>query len=666
MPDPGEPGPAPRPAASTIVHKSPAAGPPLPPPASPADTSRLRRTVAGADAVPLRGLPLHQKIMIAMAAVVVLASAAIVVAVYGRTLGLVDGAVDAKGARLARVLASIDREYWIAAMYQDPELRRAGIDRLVEEAWPAWRERRGAVFQRDPGLQRAYDQLAGRLGAEKKAAATAFLEELRTRAAESAAPGERERLDAAFRERAADPAWRERFDRLFDPLGRLQPLKASGLDLREGGEILQVSVVHLDAAGNAVASVQAVDALMDLADPAPHGTIDGVEVRDGRLVEKDEAGAPRPGLRPREARGFRLDVPEGSGRLRFFVILSLDHVAEARKGLLLAIVAPVFLSGIAGLVVAWWLARRITEPVARLVEDIEAVRGGRLDHRTVPRSGDEIGRLAVTFDRMTEALRLAHDQEVEAKALEHELGLAAEIQANLVPKERPQVPGADAGAYYRPSKEVGGDYWDHFEPGPGHAGFIVADVSGKGIPGSLVMAVTRSLVRMEAERQGNLSPADTLAKVNRLLARDIKKGMFVTALYAILDLRTGRLTVSSAGHNPLLVWRAATGAVESINPPGIALGFDRGPVFERTIAEQSVDLRPGDRVVMYTDGAVEAMSPSNEEYGDARFGDLVKSLATRGSAEFLDGVVRALDAWEAGSGPHDDLTIVTWRVLEGA
>ena len=164
----------------------------------------------------------------------------------------------------------------------------------------------------------------------------------------------------------------------------------------------------------------------------------------------------------------------------------------------------------------------------------------------------------------------------------------------------------------------------------------------KGVPGSLVMSMTRALIRMEAERFRNTSPSQTLTHVNKMLAQDIKKGMFVTAIYCILNKQTNELAVASAGHNPMLLWRA-NGELLKVNPKGIALGFDKGPVFEHTISEETIQLKKGDRIVMYTDGTVEAMNADSEEFSDEKFEKLVSQLATRDSNQFLNLIVKALD-----------------------
>ncbi|HVR87802.1 MAG TPA: PP2C family protein-serine/threonine phosphatase [Planctomycetota bacterium] len=251
--------------------------------------------------------------------------------------------------------------------------------------------------------------------------------------------------------------------------------------------------------------------------------------------------------------------------------------------------------------------------------------------------------------------------DVERKMLDHELAIAEELQANLLPRKVPQIPGYDVSAYYRPSREVGGDYYDFIEIDADHLGILVADVSGKGIPGSIVMTETRALVKSEAVR--TLSPAETLTRVNRVLYHDIKRGMFVTVYYCILQLNKMLLTCVSAGHNPMVLWRKASNTCHLVNPNGLALGIDKGPLFDKTLKEQKIQLFKGDRFALYTDGVIESMNKNNEQFGQNRFYLRVKQLADKSSSEFLSLLVSELEAHQGEAPQHDDITIVTGRTV---
>ena len=456
-------------------------------------------------------------------------------------------------------------------------------------------------------------------------------------------------MTAAARENLfrQSPELKTMYDQLVDPFGPLHTLKSDQRDIGPNSDILQITVV--DPTGGA-GSVTAVEGTGEkgISISTRHKDESGVEIGDGRDKGSEQ-----------EVRLYRME----KNGLDFNVILSLARINEARGALKSSILLPVLVSILAGIGIAVWIGTLITNPITHLMADMNQVSNGNLDHKTVARSRDEVGLLAQTFGRMTEALRAAHDQEIQSRALEHDLAIASEIQSNLVPKRMLKVPGYDISAYYRPSKEVGGDYYDFIQIDEENEGVIVADVSGKGVPGSLVMTMARAFIRMEAERSRNTSPADTLMKANRMLAQDIKKGMFVTALYCILNKRTNELRVASAGHNPLVVWRAATNQVQLVNPNGIALGFDKGPVFERTVKDEKIVLGHGDRIVAFTDGTVEAMNAHNQEFGDERFYTLIRDLAPRDSNQMLNLVVKALDEHKGNAPQSDDITIVTLRYL---
>ncbi|MGE0432276.1 MAG: PP2C family protein-serine/threonine phosphatase, partial [Planctomycetota bacterium] len=343
------------------------------------------------------------------------------------------------------------------------------------------------------------------------------------------------------------------------------------------------------------------------------------------------------------------------------VQFNADRVNGARNRLVMFLAAIALLAIVIGICVSYFMANSVTKPINTLVEDVIHIAQGEYEHRTRMKTMDEVGVLARTIDRMAEGLLEAREIAKERGKQQHEMSIAEEVVIHLLPDSLPKIYGYDVYAFYNPSKEVGGDYYDFFEIDPNHVGMIVADVSGKGIPGAMVMTMARSVIRYEA--MGTLSPRETFMRANRHIARDIKRGMFVTAFYVVLNTQTAEMTVASAGHNPLLLWRASTGKVEMVNPNGIALGFDKGPIFDRTIKEDKVQLYSGDRVVLYTDGVVEAMSPDNEEYTDERFIELIESYPDANSNQLTNIIVQDVMDHQGGGEQSDDITIVTFKLL---
>jgi sigma-B regulation protein RsbU (phosphoserine phosphatase) len=272
---------------------------------------------------------------------------------------------------------------------------------------------------------------------------------------------------------------------------------------------------------------------------------------------------------------------------------------------------------------------------------------------------------------VTTQLNEAQGALVEQEKAEYELSIAREVQKQMLPLDSTttpfpdggtfyafsRVPGWAVGAYYKGAKAVSGDYFDVFDLGNGLWGMCVADVSGKGIPGSMVMAVTRTIVRLVASK--HLTRAnETLKETNRLIARQIKRGMFVTCYYAVLDERTGQLTYASAGHNPMVLYRAASKSYELASGKGIALGFNEGPIFDRTIEVNTTQLASGDGLVLYTDGFPEAMNDKSQEFGDERFYEAVVRHAQLENQLAIMNVVGEIAKHRGSAEQSDDLTIL--------
>ena len=277
---------------------------------------------------------------------------------------------------------------------------------------------------------------------------------------------------------------------------------------------------------------------------------------------------------------------------------------------------------------AMLLSGGIVRPVQRLTRGALAIGAGDFDTQIKVESGDELGVLAQSFNAMTRSLKQAQEELVEKQLLKQELNIAQEIQQGLLPKKIPQVPGYEIAAFYAPAKEVGGDYYDFIRISPSKLAFTVADVSGKSVPGSLGMTMARSVLRAQALSQHGV--AQTLHRTNEVIQPDIRRGMFVTMFYCVLDTGTHMVQSANAGHNPAFKVRK-DGSVEEIGPEGIALGLVTASQFY--IEEHSMSLDSGDLLVLYTDGVTEAMNAVSEEYGEERF---IASLKARSTESSLD------------------------------
>lgn len=243
-----------------------------------------------------------------------------------------------------------------------------------------------------------------------------------------------------------------------------------------------------------------------------------------------------------------------------------------------------------------------------------------------------------------------------SKYMKADLARAREIQERLVPKEVPQVAGAEIAMAYRPCNEVGGDYLDLFWVAPGKLGFVIADVSGKGVAAAMVMVMVRSVFRSVAA--GAPTVRDTMIQVNRMLARDVKKGIFVSALYGIYDVDSHRLTVANGGHNPPVIWRSSTGVGEYCTVSGMALGLTERPSFDASIKEVTYDLESGDKFLLYTDGVTEAFAANGDMYGEERLLEVFKLQAKNPAQSLLDAVMLDIDKFVGKAPRSDDTTLL--------
>lgn len=351
-------------------------------------------------------------------------------------------------------------------------------------------------------------------------------------------------------------------------------------------------------------------------------------------------------------------------------IVAAICVAIAIGGLLLALeqkqinwklIGPVsFVLLLLGSAVAFFFALTITKPVQRIVSDVIAMANGDYSKRSKLTSNDEIGVLASAVNELAESLQEAEESKDVVSQIKDDMSVAGEIQQLLLPDMMPKIPTVEIYPHYQPAGKLGGDYYDFIPVDPDHLGIVIADVSGKGISGSMIMGIFRSILRRFAEN--NTSTLEVLVKTNELLSRDIKRGLFVTAYYIILDIRTNKITFSCAGHTPMIIYRATSGSVELVKPNGMALGFDTGLVFNRQIQQHELRLMPGDRVMLYTDGVIDTVNRRGDKFGENRFYKAVKDNAGSSSKELLREVVAQLDDFRGRAEPADDVTMVTFRI----
>ncbi|AKJ65405.1 PP2C family protein-serine/threonine phosphatase [Kiritimatiella glycovorans] len=251
-----------------------------------------------------------------------------------------------------------------------------------------------------------------------------------------------------------------------------------------------------------------------------------------------------------------------------------------------------------------------------------------------------------------------NEQLEQKRQLDRDLDVAHEIQRMLLPQRLPDIPGVKLAAFNHPAQVIGGDYYDFIRIDDRHLGIVIADVSGKGIGGAMIMSICRSVLRAKASLY--LSPAETLAELNRLVTADLAEDMFVSMLYMVLDLDTRELVVARAGHERPLLLR--NGESRWIDGPGIAIGLTNADIFETAIRDVREQLQPGDLLTAYTDGITEAMDSEDNEWGVERLEEAVQTAGPNGPDALLENIRQRLLRFVGDRPQNDDMTLLAFRV----
>jgi serine phosphatase RsbU (regulator of sigma subunit) len=366
--------------------------------------------------------------------------------------------------------------------------------------------------------------------------------------------------------------------------------------------------------------------------------------RARRRRERPEiAETPAPGVKRTQVRTTPIEIAPNDPLVAYF--LSVPGAVELER---LRLESP-------ALVAMRAVGVKVVLPLVSQGDLIGAISlGPRLSQQEY--SSDDRGLLSNLSVQAAPAVRVAQlvrQQQLEAlqrERIAQELRVAQLVQQTLLPKEVPAIDGWRIGRYYQPAREVGGDFYDFIDLPDDRVGLIIGDVTDKGVPAALVMATTRAILRAASGRID--SPGTVLQRANDVLVEDIPPNMFVTCLYAILDPRSGRLCYANAGHD--LPYRRGKGGVDELRARGMPLGLMPGMQYE----EKELTLAPGEAVLFYSDGLVEAHNPQREMFSFGRLQALVASGPDGGEAlihSLLDDLTRFTGpGWDQ----EDDITMV--------
>ncbi len=344
---------------------------------------------------------------------------------------------------------------------------------------------------------------------------------------------------------------------------------------------------------------------------------------------------------------------------RLSLAASTEQIKQARRDSIVAIASITIGVFLIGIPVTVTVLRRKLRPIKIISENLKRVSLKDINIRIPFKSRNEFGYLSETLEVMGERLNDAQKELIEKERISRELEIAREIQMSILPSGFPKWKTFEFAGHYSSALEVGGDYFDFIDYGDKNLAFLVADVSGKSLPGMLVMLITRDIVRQLSS--SIKSPDELLSRVNLEVKENIKKGMFVTMFYGLLNKETGEFSFASAGHNPLLVLDSVSGEIESFKTRGFPLGLMPDRQFRDRIELGRLKLNPGDWLVQYTDGINEAVNEIGEDYGMGRLYETLKANKYMEPENLIENTITHHRQFVGDALQNDDITLLVMK-----
>jgi serine phosphatase RsbU (regulator of sigma subunit)/anti-sigma regulatory factor (Ser/Thr protein kinase) len=318
-----------------------------------------------------------------------------------------------------------------------------------------------------------------------------------------------------------------------------------------------------------------------------------------------------------------------------------------------------------GIIGIYLLSSYFVTPILKITQRVRRFSSGDLDTELPLEGADEFFEISRALNDMTTRLSRDRKNVIERERMAKEIEVASQIQQTLLPRKLPDLPGLEVDTFYRAASMVGGDLYDVFQIDEHHYCLVVADVSGKGVPASLVMSMLRTVIQIQARNAS--SAGETLLQVNEYLMKNAVPGMFITVLLALYDAESRRLEVVSAGHNPLLLYRAGSRQVKRVNPSGMPLGVPStlDQSFAESLESTEIHLQAGDIVLLYTDGITEATNRDGKQYGLDRLADFIEDRLRDGEirpvSEISRGIIDEIDNFSGFAKQNDDITFIIAR-----
>lgn len=366
-----------------------------------------------------------------------------------------------------------------------------------------------------------------------------------------------------------------------------------------------------------------------------------------------------------------LTWPILSGRRQFgeaHVVYSSEEVLQQRSAARWRTSLVTILLLTIGVLGIYALSNYFVRPIVRITQRVRRFASGDLESELPLGGAEEFFEISRALNEMMTRLSQDRKNIVAREKLAKEIEVASQIQQTLLPHELPDIYGLELDAFYRAASVVGGDLYDVFEIDPGRYCLVVADVSGKGVPASLVMSMLRTVIQIHAARAE--SARNILVRVDSYLKKNMPGGMFITVMLAVYDSAERSLSLVSAGHNPMLYYSASDNEVRPINPSGMPLGM---PVtleggFGDSLEEKHLDLDDGDLFFVFTDGITEAADREGRQFGMERLAKFLRQWLVANGSEGVHtlslALIAELDDFTGFTGPADDISFIVARAIE--
>jgi sigma-B regulation protein RsbU (phosphoserine phosphatase) len=305
------------------------------------------------------------------------------------------------------------------------------------------------------------------------------------------------------------------------------------------------------------------------------------------------------------------------------------------------------------------LSTIIIRPIRKISYGAHVIGNGDFSHRIDVNSSDELGMLASEFNNMTEMIRDSKEKEIASRIMNEQLEIARDIQEGLNPMGYYDKNGIQIKGSTKAAIGVGGDYFDYTDIDDNRVCALISDVSGKGVPASLVMVMIRTVFTSYMSRD-NIDCASVVRAINDSLSADFAIDKFATLFFMIYNRATGELAFSNAGHGPLFCYRASGNVCTRTTVEGVPIGIMEDAEYKQA----KVKFNPGDIIVLYTDGITEMRNENKEEYGIKRVKRLILNNNHLSAAEILETLINDVEVFRGDTPPHDDTTALVFKRTE--